>query len=196
MRLLPVSIAVATLLASSAAMSAIVFDFESAATGNYGASGAFTSGGVTMTVTRLDGSAVEVRSLGGFPASWGRNALSPFLNIPGGAFLLTFSSAFSAISVDTGDIAPSDADVFSLTVGSDVDTDSQSGSQGFPFFTTLSLTSLNSTTAILSGGSTSFPQSVFWDNISIELANQVPVPATLALAGAGLLLLGWQRRRA
>lgn len=200
MRFLPFSLALASVLAAPAAMAAVVFDFEGETTGLQGSSLAITVSGITMTISRLSGADVEIRNISSIsansPPSWGSRTLSPFNSMSGGGFLLTFSSAIAAISVEAGDFAPSDADRMSLTVGGSADSDSLTASQGLPSFVTLSLSGLNNTQAILSGGSATFPQSVFWDNISIELANQVPVPTTLALASAGLLLLRGRRRQA
>lgn len=109
--------------------------------------------------------------------------------------MLTFSSAFSSISVDVGDFQPSDEDSFSMTVGAFVDSDSQSSNTGFPDFSTLSLTGLNATQAVLSGGSQSFPQSVFWDNIRVETGSAVPEPGTTLLVGAAMVALFATGRR-
>ena len=188
----PIRVAVAASLALAAfGAQAVTFDFESETAGVKGPSFSMVSGGLGVTITRIGGGDVSVTS-SVFPAGWGQNALSPFANTSAGAFLLTFSSAISAISVDVGDFQPSDADVFSLTAGSGSTSGSQGGTTGFPVFSTLSLSGVNSFTAVLSGGSASFPESVFWDNIQVTA---VPEPGTMAMLALGLAGLGVVARR-
>lgn len=189
----PVALAACLLLAAGA--QAATFDFESSATGLQGPSLVLTDSGLTVSITRIGGADVEIRNISGFsgsPAAFGKRSLSPFNSTSGGAFLLTFSSAISAISVDVGDFAPSDADEFTLTAGLGSDTSSQSGSTGFPTYSTLSVSGVSSFTAILSGGSAAFPQSVFWDNIKVTA---VPEPGTYALMALGLAGVGVLTRR-
>ncbi len=187
----------ALLVAASSAAQAvpIVFDFESTPTGS-STSLVLNNSGLTLTIARIGGAAVEVATRTSYPASWGDRALSPFLNVGGGAFLLTFSQAISSLSVDVGDFAPSDSDSFTVTAGGQTASASQLATTGFPTFTTLSLAGLNTTAAFFSGGSAAFPQSVFWDNIRVNLVpTRIPEPATLLLLGIGLLSLGLSRRR-
>lgn len=151
------SLAAATIaaFAFTGSASAALFDFEAEPAGAKGAMLVQSDSGVTMTITRIGGSPIEVAfnfSYADAPG-WGANALSPFLDVGGGAFLLTFSTAISSISVDVGDFAPSDADSFSLSAGTGFDSGSQDGSTGFPTFTTLKVDGVDTTTAILSGGS-------------------------------------------
>ncbi len=183
-------------VAANAHAALVVFDFEGESFGDKGASHTITSGGISMTITRLGGDTFQVGGNPDFPSSWGRRALLPSLNTDGGAFLLTFSSAISSISVEAGDLAPSDTDALSLTVGAAVDTGTLPGNVGLPSFATLSLTGLNATQAVLSGGSPGFSQSVFWDNIRIETNSEVPAPGSALLAGAAFaaLLLAGRRR--
>lgn len=182
-------------VAANAQAAVVVFDFEGESLGDKGASHAITSGGISMTITRLGGDTFQVGGNPNFPSSWGRRALLPMPNTDGGAFLLTFSSAISSISVEASDLAPSDADALSLTVGASVDTDSLPTDFGLPSFATLSLTGLSATQAVLSGGSSAFPQSVYWDNIRIETNSEVPAPGSALLGGAAFAALLLARRR-
>jgi hypothetical protein len=189
---LKLSAIAASLALTAGAASAATYDFEAEAAGPKGPVLVQLDSGVTMTITRIGGGPIEVAARTAYPPGWGGHALSPFLDVSAGAFMLTFSSAISAISVDVGDFAPSDEDVFTLTAGSGSASGSQSGSTGFPFFTTLSVTGISSFTAVLSGGSSSFPESVFWDNITVTA---VPEPGTYAMLAAGLAVVGTIARR-
>ncbi len=180
--------------AGAASATTEVFDFEAATAMNYGSSLTLTGTNVDLTITRIGGADVEVAFRSAYPSSWGSHALSPFIDDHGGAFLLTFSKAITSIGVDVGDFSPSDPDSFTLSAGTGSDSGSQSGSTGFPTFSHLSVTGISSSTAMLSGGSTAFPQSVFWDNITVDVA-PVPEPETYALMVGGLLAIGATVRR-
>lgn len=187
--------ALAAGLVLASASQAASFNFESTTAGLQGPSLVMTDSGLTVTITRIGGADVEIRDLsfdGRTPGAFGARTLSPFNNTGAGAFLLTFSGAISAISVDVGDFAPSDADSFTLTAGTGMDSGSQSGSTGFPTYSTLSVTGVNTFTAVLSGGSAGFPQSVFWDNLNVTA---VPEPSTYALMALGLAGVGAVARR-
>lgn len=175
--------------AGTATAATAVFDFEGVAPGNYGSSLTLFGPGINLTITR-DRGPIEIATRT-YPPGWGLNALSPFLDTNGSEFFLTFSALVTSISVDVGDFAPSDPDSFTLDAGTGSDSGSQGENTGFPTFSTLSLSEIDTFTAQLSGGSADFPQSVFWDNITVAFVPaEVPEPAPYALLLAGLAALG------
>ena len=135
------------------------------------------------------------------PPGWGSKSLDPFFTLPSGDFWVgTLSRIVSAVSLEFGDYGPSDTDspVFLKAwsgpggTGSllDSDTGTWDGTDSFPDFGSLSVSGggiQRITFGSLASGE--FPNSLFWDNIS------VPEPASLLLLGAGLAALAWRRMR-
>lgn len=142
----------------------------------------------------------------GFPASFGSRSLSPVsvnlsddtrVNTP---FVANFSLPLSAISIDLGDLG-FDVDVLRLEAFSganatgtllDVSTFTLSPLSNDAFsFSTLSVTAPGINSIRFIGGSQTFPNSVFYDNLTATFnlttpTAPIPEPATLLLLGTGL----------
>ena len=184
-------------VAAPSSHAAIVFDFSSAATTNY-TSLTQTTDGLTLTLQREAGASFFVLDI---DAPFG-NALTPFLDTTNTAFIGNFSSPQSTVSIDFGDFAPSDADIMLLQIFSGLNAtgtllDSASiaccevGSGFVGGTLTLTGTGINSIRFI--GGSLEFPNSLFYDNITVS-ANSVPEPGSLALFSLGLVGASIARR--
>lgn len=198
-------------VAAFTSANAQLFDFEGeVATGS--SAGGYTtlsmvSGAQTLTFTRAGGTAFDVventGSQTGKPASWGMNSLSPFFNVSGGAFICDFAVGINSFSVDVGDYVPSDDDEVTLSAYSGAGgtgtflgsiTDSIPGDSPTFDFRAISMSFGGSPAAmsiVMSGGSANFPQSLFWDNISVST---VPEPTTFAVLGLGALALRRKRK--
>ncbi|MES2463666.1 MAG: PEP-CTERM sorting domain-containing protein [Armatimonadota bacterium] len=145
-------------------------------------------------------------SQGNKPASYQSVSLDPFLNLSG-FFIATFSEAVTSISIDMGDYngtaaSPGDIDNLFLTAFSGVGgTGTQlaqaTGTNDNAVLTAgfTSQTLVVSATGIRSiafgGGSTAFPNSVFYDNLNVTIA--APEPSSLAfvlsvIGTAGMVL--------
>lgn len=169
-----------------------------------------TSGGLTATLTRPGGAfAITDLSFGvgdGVPVSWGTRTLDPFANTANLPFLLNFSQGITGLSIQMGDFGADD-DVLLLQLFSGADATGTllgtasiglpGGGSAFSFQTP----SVSSATPALSarfiGGSSSFPNSVFYDNITATFGatTATPEPATLALMASGLIGIGLIRRK-
>lgn len=190
------------------AATAQVFDFEifSATGGNYSSPGGLnavshTVSGVTVTISRENNATLDIMDWStmqgapfAMPASWGNKGLSPFSDQSGSAFIATFSAPILFASIEFGDFG-SDSDMVtlegwseagatgSLVVDSTVDYGLGNLDSDGP-----ETISINSNVAFQSirfiGGSSGFPQSLYWDNLQFEA---VPEPATLSLLGLGAL---------
>jgi len=211
------SIIVATALlftAVQAQAAPIIYDFEGEAT--TGTSGALTvlvltEGGVTMTLTRELSTPFDIDDLSpfvglGVPASWGSRSLDPFFaDFSPTAFIADFSIPLASFSIEAGDFTPSDIDFLQIqaysgpnATGVLLDTFISplccfSGSPVFEFLSG-SVTGSNIASVRFIGGSTIFPNSMYYDNITVDA---VPEPASLLLLGTGLAggVRRWRKRR-
>jgi hypothetical protein len=201
---------------SFSAHAASLFDFEGLSatndTGSY-TSLTQTSGGLTATFTR-PGSTFDIDNLtttGQAPSSFGSSTLSPFSdpssNTP---FVINFSQGLTGLSFQAGDFysatPPGDLDTITLKVFAGLNGQGTVVGTATPYdYGTGSLPgniaslSVNASTPFLSavviGGSSRFPNSVFYDNFSATLA-PVPLPASLPMLSVAILGLGlWSRGR-
>ena len=199
-------------LAGAASADSVLFDFESepvdgVTDGNLTELNIFDSGsGLSVDISRSSGVGFDVindtavDSRNSYPPSFGDQALSPFFEFATEDFFVAnFSSVVSAVSIDAGDFAE-DPDTITLQAftglngtGSIVETDIQSftgnltlSGNGDPANDPVTLSvagqDIRSITFVGFGGS-QFPNSVFFDNLTVSTA--VPEPAT----GTFLMLL-------
>ncbi|HEX8199283.1 MAG TPA: hypothetical protein VF590_02265 [Isosphaeraceae bacterium] len=207
--------------AARAGAAVITYGFEdrpatSGSLSHPGAASSFsvTVSDLTLTFTR-PGSTFDIADtttfgVGAFPASWGQRVLDPFSgdtsNTP---FVVSFSApaTATAFSVGFGDFA-GDADTFTLQAYSGVNgtgtllataTNMVYGTSSLPVVGSVSLTASGIRSIVMIGGSAAFPNSVYYDNLSVTTADVAAVPEPSTLAGASvaaLLVLGrfWSRR--
>ena len=208
-RRLLAAVAVASLsfgFVEAARAAVATFDFEGAAATTGLTTLSQSNNGLTLTVTRPGSSFDVFATSSGFPPSFGTRSLSPFGDTGNTPFILNFSSLISALSVQLGDFF-ADSDTASLALysglngtGTLLGTTSASypGTQGFPNDVLTLSASAGAQSARLIGGSASFPNSVYYDNIVATFGTTVPVPepASFAVLGMGLLGLMAVRRRA
>lgn len=182
-------------------------------------SGSYTSlsqtvDGVTMTVTRAGGTPFDIADLSSTVASsygWGSSSLSSFYDTSNSPFVFTFSQPVSSFSVQLGDL--------------DVDYDTQSGTAysgpngtGTALGTfggtwgdgdlslgdapeTDSISAAGIESVVFMGGSVAYPNSLYYDNITVTVPNTAatPEPGSLLLlltGTGGLAGLRLRRRRA
>ncbi len=215
MRFIKLAFVTVCALAAASTVQAQTFNFEGAtATTTFGSGfpGSLTtlpqtSGGVTATFTR-PGSAFDIvdtttAPAGSFPATFGNHSLSPFNDSSSATpFVVNFSAPLSSVSLDYGDFG-GDSDTFTLNAfsglngtGTLLGTGSDNyGNTSLPIFDTISVSASNILSITLIGGGTSFPNSVYYDNIRVTVA-PVPEPGSIALL-TGLSLTGaaFLRRR-
>lgn len=210
--------AVALLLTPTMASAAtILFDFESTpatfisppAGLRPGALSALslTEGGLTLSLYRENQGRFDIvenaGNQAGKPASFGDRSLDPFFQeTVATAFIGNFSEGIFGVSIDFGDYG-GDADSFTLEAYSGLDgtgglLDSISvnyGGNTFPTFMTASLGGPFPARSIrfIGGSAGSFPNSLFYDNITA--VTQAPEPATLWLLGTAAGLVAARRRR-
>ena len=186
--------------------SLITFDFESFATGTATAL-TLSGGGLTATLTR-GGLSFSISNLFGLvPPSFGSRTLDPFSNTNSTPFLLNFSQGITGLSIDMGDFAPSDDDVVMVQLFSGLNgTGTLLGSSSIPLpgtgsgfsFLAPSVTGVTGAqSAVFIGGSTAFPNSVYYDNIRVtfDATTTVPEPSTFALLVTGLVGVGFFARK-
>jgi PEP-CTERM motif len=198
----------------------VVYDFENqAATSNGGSTGhpgsltslSLTTSGLTMTLTRQGGTTFDVvdTTTGfvapqNFPASFGNRSLDPFSSeTSSSAFVANFFSAVSSFSLQYGDFG-GDSDVGTIQAFSGLNgtgtmlasaTDTYGAASLPSVIDTFGVTATGIESVVFIAGSTGFPNSVYYDNITVTPAS-VPEPTSLLLSSiAGLLVLGWRRSK-
>ncbi len=178
----------------------IVFDFEDQPLATGLTTLSMTEMGITLTITRQNGSPFSIIDLGPLaPSGWGARTLSPFADPQSlDPFILSFSPAVTQVSAELGDYG-ADSDSYSLSL-QEPGSPSASGLWGTrdlavdPSQTVLVSASATST-ALLAGGSAAVPSSLFFDNITVEA---IPEPGTLfpvlcAIGGlAALRIRSWR----
>jgi hypothetical protein len=161
------------------------------------------SGGVTMTVTMQNNDHFDIQNVG--VATWGSSTLSPFASDDTNAFVFTFSAPISSFSIQLGDFGgDSDSEVLnaysgvngtgSLLATGTGNWGTQNLSSNPPQTDSLAAAGILSVTVI--GGSASFPNSLYYDNVMVNV-NAAPEPGSifLMLAGIGALAGGTILRR-
>jgi hypothetical protein len=197
---------------AAAAASAQNFDFSEFAASDFDAGDrttlSSTRDGLTMTLERSSGTTFSVTDLSvfGAPASWGSRSLSAFQPQDGftdDLFVASFSSPLTFASIQFGDYgADSDTPVILTAwsgpngtgsiVGSVTETWVDGRNIETGDFGTATVATTTPFASITLKSSTDFPQSLFWDNLTVEV---VPAPAA-SLAFGMLGLTAARRRRA
>jgi hypothetical protein len=195
-------IAITLLCGKTAQADTFVFGFEDQAATSLPRTGAHTS--LTMTnafltvVVSRPGSSFDIINNAGVqakPSEFGQRSLDPFFNVSNTPFVADFSTLITSVSIDMGDYGE-DADTLILEAYSELGgTGTLLASSTFVLtpgssfsFSTLSVAAAGIRSVRFIGGSPAFPNSVFYDNLTIttQPANPVPEPATLLLLGTGL----------
>jgi hypothetical protein len=209
------SLIVATALvftAVQAQAALITYDFEGEAATTDGALTVLvlTEGGVTMTLDRELDAVFDVSNISGRPASYGNRSLDPFfMEESATAFIADFSTLISSFSLDAGDFTNSDIDFLRIEAYSGANATGVlvdvfvsppccafgGGFQGLSG----GVAGANIASVRFIGGSFFFPNSMYYDNITINTIDEqvVPEPASLLLLGSGLVggVRRWRKRR-
>lgn len=209
----------ALLVVGSPARAQIVFDFESvlpvlSSNPTTVSSVTQTVSGLTVTIYRTSGADIDVWDLSGLsgPASWGSRSLGTFIDLTDDYLVANFSAPVGGVgvSVEFGDYG-ADFDGTVLleafsgldATGSSLGSASSSWGSGDFFFGdspgTIGVAASGIRSIRFKGGSVPFPQSLFWDNLTVQQQRDiVPEPGALAmLAGLGVAGVGllFRRRR-
>jgi len=156
-----------------------------------------TQGGLTMVLTRESGAGFFIFNNSNepnLPQSFGARSLIPS-NAANNAFIADFSQGVSSVSIEMGDFG-NDADVTTLEAYSglggtgilmEIATANLAGGGVSFTFVNLSLPNAQINSIRFIGGSAQYPNSVFYDNITVTFGAQaVPEPTTMVLLGMGL----------
>ena len=206
----------ASVFSGPAIAATALFDFEGLTSTSIGSShpGALTSlvltsSGLTATINRPSSTfdVVDTTTFrDAFPSSFGTRSLDPFSaetsNTP---FIIDFSTSVNSVSFDAGDFGD-DSDIVTLALysgfgatGAIVGSASFSyEASAFPTIATLQATGISTAlSARIQGGSTDFPNSLYYDNLSVEFTPEgaVPEPATWAMMIGGVGMVGGMMRR-
>jgi hypothetical protein len=190
---------------SPTAAQTATFDFEGEATTSGGAHTSLmqSDSGVTMTLTR-PGSSFDINSIG--IGAFGSRSLGPFVSTGATPFIADFSTLLTAVTIDMGDFSPSDIDTLKLEAFSGLGATGallDSAMLGLPNTSgfdllTVAVVSPGIRSVRFIGGSGSFPNSVYYDNIHVRTATDtslVPEPSSLALLLGGVLPVLRRRRQ-
>jgi PEP-CTERM motif len=197
----------------------IVFGFEDqmATSGIGGSPGTYTFlsetvGGLTLSLTR-PGSTFDIfdttTAPGDFPAAWGNRTLDPFSDFSTATpFVANFSSPISSFAMSYGDF-DGDSDTGTIMAYSGLNgtgtllgsASDVYGDQSLPDqFDTFGVAADGIQSVVFIGGSSAFPNSVYYDNLDVTVgATVAPEPASLTLLGIGIAGLGlrsWRKRTA
>lgn len=183
---------------------ATLFDFEDQAYGSH-ASISSTVGGITATIYRENENALTVLNIG--PPSWQTHSLigTDFPDpIPPQGLIANFSTALGSASIQFGDFGGDD-DLVWLEAWSGLDaTGTLLASNSFLYPATLDISNGDADVRSLSVSgvgiqslrfysTVGFPDSVYWDNLSVSTS--VPEPASLGLLAIGLACVRMGKRR-
>lgn len=182
---------------------AVTFDLEDqVATSGFSNPGAYTSlvlnnSGLTMTITRESGARFDVvdATVANWPPSFQTRALDPFFDTSASAFVANFSQTLSGFSLEFGDF-DGDGDLLTLNAfsglngtGALLGTVSIFWNDDFGAGDPAAVAALTGLSGIQSvtfiGGSSGFPNSLYYDNFIATLDAQ-----GMPEGGNGLMLLG------